>query len=204
VTVRIPRRPRAAVAFHAAALAPDEVAIDEGIPTTTPGRTLLDLAPLLPSAALARAVEAAELNRLYAGAPLAELIDRHPGRPGVPKLRRILGRPITRTRSDLEARFLELVRAAGLPNPEVNGLVELPGRRVEVDFVWRSQRLVVEIDGGSVHATSFAFERDRARDRALHAAGLTVIRVTERQLDREPGALTADIRLLLGSRGTSR
>lgn len=199
VTARGARRSRATIAFHLAALAADEVTEEEGIPVTTPARTLLDLAPLLPSPALARAVERAEVEPVAAGAPLTELIDRHGQRAGVPKLRAILADPIRRTRSDLEARFVELARASGLPRPEINGLVDLPDRRVEADLVWRAQRLVVELDVFATHGSTFAFERDRARDRALQAAGWTVIRVTDRQLIGERAAIVADLRRVLGA-----
>jgi len=44
-----------------------------------------------------------------------------------------------------------------------------------------------------------AFERDRARDRALHAAGWRVLRITWRQLHREADAVAADLGVLLRS-----
>jgi very-short-patch-repair endonuclease len=57
---------------------------------------------------------------------------------------------------------------------------------------------VVELDGRTVHDTAAAFERDRARDRRLHAAGWRVVRITWRQLREEPEALAADLRAVLG------
>ena len=59
----------------------------------------------------------------------------------------------------------------------------------EVDFVWRAQKLVVEVDGYAFHGHRAAFERDRAKDQVLMAAGYRVIRVTWRQLEREPLAV---------------
>ncbi len=101
------------------------------------------------------------------------------------------------TRSELEERFLEFVASAGLPRPEVNAPVQVAGAWIEVDCLWRAQRVVVELDGRAVHATGTAFERDRARDRALQVAGWRPVRVTWRQLAREPLALEADLRVLL-------
>ena len=63
--------------------------------------------------------------------------------------------------------------------------------RHEVDFLWSSQRLVVEVDGFTYHASRAAFERDRLRDAELQAAGYRVIRVTWLQIERRPLALTA-------------
>jgi len=83
-----------------------------------------------------------------------------------------------RTRSDLEALFLALIRHHRLPPPEVN--VKLG--RWTVDFLWRSQSLVVETDHWAYHRGSVAFEEDHARDLDLRAEGLTVLRFTDRQL----------------------
>jgi very-short-patch-repair endonuclease len=60
-----------------------------------------------------------------------------------------------------------------------------------VDAVWPRQRLVVEVDGRTFHASRDAFERDRARDAELQAHGYRVIRVTWRQLSARPEVLTA-------------
>lgn len=76
--------------------------------------------------------------------------------------------------------------------------LRLGSRWIEADCVWREQRLIVELDGHASHATAAPYERDRARDRALVAAGWRVARITWRQLHREPGALEADLRALLG------
>ncbi|MGI8597281.1 MAG: endonuclease domain-containing protein [Thermoleophilaceae bacterium] len=59
--------------------------------------------------------------------------------------------------------------------------------------------LVVELDGHAAHSPRTAFERDRARDRALHAAGWRVLRITWRQLHREADAVAADLGVLLRS-----
>jgi hypothetical protein len=34
-----------------------------------------------------------------------------------------------------------IVEQAGIPAPEVNATLELEGRRIEVDFLWRRERL---------------------------------------------------------------
>jgi very-short-patch-repair endonuclease len=67
----------------------------------------------------------------------------------------------------------------------------------EVDLLWREQRLIVEVDGFAYHSTRAAFERDRARDAALQAAGYRVVRLTWRQIIDEPHALVAQLAVLL-------
>ena len=94
------------------------------------------------------------------------------------------------TRSELERRFLDLVRSASLPSPVTNGLVD----GYEVDFHWPDARLIVETDGRETHATPLAFERDRERDLELTLAGWRVIRITWRQLRDAPERIVALLR----------
>jgi hypothetical protein len=104
-----------------------------------------------------------------------------------------LGEPVAPhgPRSPLEAAFLELCPTEPIVNGTVAGL--------EVDFHWPQARLVVETDGHEHHGTRAAFERDRARDQALVAAGWTVLRFTYRQVLEEP-ARVRDVLLSVRSR----
>jgi very-short-patch-repair endonuclease len=101
----------------------------------------------------------------------------------------------TLTRSDLEEMFLAFYRHHRLPRPEVNLHVEA----YEADFVWRSRRVIVEMDGYAGHRTRRAFERDRVRDAEHVLAGYRVLRITHRRLVREPGTVAAQLRRLLGT-----
>jgi very-short-patch-repair endonuclease len=81
------------------------------------------------------------------------------------------------TRSELEAIFLDLVRQAGLPDPQANlPLTALGHVRLDPDFAWPACRLVVETDGWETHRTRAAFKRDRRKDAALVADGWRVMR----------------------------
>jgi very-short-patch-repair endonuclease len=99
-------------------------------------------------------------------AALRELLDRH---------------DITLTDSELERRFLPIARRAGLPPPltqqDVNGF--------RVDFYWPELGLVVETDGLRYHRTPAQQAKDRHRDQAHAAAGLTALRFTHGQVVRE-------------------
>ncbi len=75
--------------------------------------------------------------------------------------------------------------------------LNLEGVRIEVDFLWAEERLVIETDGAATHATPCAFGRDRWRDQLLVAAGHRVIRVTWGQLADEPEALLARVLRIL-------
>jgi hypothetical protein len=181
------------VIVHRAALTAREVMEMRGIALTKPGRTLVDLADVLPRRTLERALDEAAYLRLD-----LEALEPRPGRRGAGRLAAVLARHTvgsTRTRGELEERMLALCRGAGLPAPEVNGDV----MGYEIDFVWREARLVVETDGWEAHGTRAAFERDRRRDAALVAAGWRVVRITWQRLEREPAGVARELRRLLAA-----
>jgi very-short-patch-repair endonuclease len=192
----------AGIRVHSARIPEDELTERDGIPVTILPRTLLDLATVVPAHQVERAINEAEIQGLGNSLSLLDLLERYPGRRGVRAIRTILANldlGIFVTRSELEALFLELVRRAGLPRPEVNVVIQVEGRHFECDCVWRAERVIVELDGRDVHSTRAAFERDRDRDRILQVAGWRIIRVTWRQLHEQPEALANDLRRLLGS-----
>lgn len=168
-------------------LGPDEVTHRDGIPLTKPARTLVDLAGAADHRTLERAVAAALNARLVDGAELASALKRHAGRAGSGRLRSMLEQEQSpaRTRSEAEERFLSLIRSGQLPDPGVN--VTVSG--YEVDFFWPVERFVVEVDGFAWHASAGRFEADRRRDAVLASAGVRVMRVTWRQIVKEPAAL---------------
>jgi very-short-patch-repair endonuclease len=167
----------------------DEVTVRDNIPITTPERTLYDLAGLVSDRELERSVGETFALRLAQRPRILALLDRYAGRRGATRLRKLLQEEssIALCRSEAEERFLELIRKAGLARVQANVIVA--GHKV--DFVWRTERLVVEIDGRAFHATKRKFEGDRRRDADLVAAGLRVIRVTWRQIMNEPEVLIA-------------
>ena len=89
------------------------------------------------------------------------------------------------TRSDLERRFLRLLRSHELPLPEVNQRLG----PYEVDFLWRAECLIVELDGYAYHSDRASFVRDRAKDRHLTARGFTVLRFADSEIDAAPETL---------------
>jgi very-short-patch-repair endonuclease len=186
--------------WHCGVLPADERTVRDGIPVTSVPRTLLDLACVAPRETLERAVNEAEFRRYDDALSLPALLARYPRRHGTAALRAIVGAGgigTLRTRSELERAFLSFVRRHRLPRPELNAAIWLGDRFVEADCIWRASRLVVELDARATHGTVAAFERDRARDRALHVAGWRTIRVTERQLAAGGPDLARDLRALL-------
>jgi very-short-patch-repair endonuclease len=164
-------------------LRPDDVTTHEGIPVTTPTQTLIDLAVTLDARHLERAVNEADKLDLVDPATLLESLDRYTAREGVGRLRDMLGAQVFRlTDSELERRFLRLVRRAKVPMPQTGA--RLNG--FKVDFFWPDLGLVVETDGLRYHRTPAQQGRDRVRDQAHTAAGLTTLRFTHSQVVSDP------------------
>jgi len=161
----------------------------DGIPVTTIVTTLLDLAQVLPPGRVETALNEADRQDLIDIESLRETLDRSTGKRGVRVLRMLVGdhRP---TDSWLERRFLRLVTDAGLPRPLTQQVVN--GFRV--DFWWPQFRLVVETDGLRYHRTPAQQTRDRERDQAHVAAGLTVLRFTYEQIRADPARVVATLR----------
>jgi very-short-patch-repair endonuclease len=168
--LRIHRRP---------SLQERDTTTEYGIPVTTPVQTLIDLSLRLDRRGIERAINEADKYDLVHPPELRAALDERVGEPGVAKLRHILDRRTFRlTKEELERRFLPLARSAGLPVPLTGQIVN----EFEVDFYWPDLGLVVETDGLRYHRTPAEQARDRLRDQAHTAAGLTQLRFTHEQV----------------------
>jgi very-short-patch-repair endonuclease len=154
----------------------DEVTLVDGMPITTPARTLLDIAETETARVVEQAYAKALRMRLVTPDMMLDIVERHPNHRGAPLWRRLLaehGAPAF-TRSEAEEKLLDIARSARLPRPELN--VQVLGH--ELDFVWRDARVVAEVDGYAFHASARSFAADRRRDAELTAAGYRVLRFT--------------------------
>jgi very-short-patch-repair endonuclease/predicted transcriptional regulator of viral defense system len=169
-----------------------------GIPVTSPARTVLDLAAELDRAGLEQLVAEGLRTKLFTEGDLLDQLKRNRGRAGTAALRAVrdhTGGPKF-TRSRAEHILLTALREARLPEPEVNAPVD----GVEVDLLWRDERLIVEVDDYRYHADRHAFQADRDRSNALQLRGFVVLRVTWRDLTERPAVVTARIRQALRRR----
>jgi very-short-patch-repair endonuclease len=193
VTVRTKRgRARRGLRIHrTSTLQADEVTDHQGIPVTTPSRTLLDLAATLPRRALERALDEAEVQELYDLTSLTAIARAHAGERGARALTEALDHDAgtTLTDSELEELMLALCDEHRLERPKPQ--TRVAGLRV--DFYFAAARLVVETDGYRYHRTRRAFERDRERDAILARAGYRTLRFTHRQLTKRAAEVAATI-----------
>lgn len=142
-----------------------EATLWRGVPVTSVARTLVDLARELGEAELARAAHEAEIRFGTTPSDVEAVRATRPRNAGAGRLRRVVHGDVAVTLSRLESRFLERLRSASLPLPEMNR--PAGGRRV--DCRWADPGLTVEIDSYRYHRSRHAWERDRLREREAYA-----------------------------------
>jgi hypothetical protein len=180
-----PRRQGGLMVFRSRCLA-GETTQHMGIPITTPERTLVDICGGMSPKRAGRCLREALRLRTTTTAEVLRCVERHGGRPSViaSLASRYATLPYGRTRSDAEARALELLHDAGAELPAVN--VRIGGE--EADLAWLGRRLIVEIDGPQYHQ----FRDEDARKTAVwQARGFDVRRVPSGIVYDDPDAFVA-------------
>jgi very-short-patch-repair endonuclease len=182
-----------------------DVTTVEGIPITTPARTLIDLASVAPR----EAVEEAMDDALRRGMVSVGLLRRRlgaigrPGRPGVALMRVLLDArdPSTAVpQSVLERRLLRALDRGGLPTPLLQHEIRQDDRLVAVvDFAYPEARLAIEADGYRWHSGRIRWDHDRARRNRLTLLGWRIIHVTWTDLTRRPAATIEAVRRALAA-----
>ncbi len=171
-----------------------------GIPVTTPTRTVLDIAAVVPPWTTERVLDAALRGRLTSVEALAELVDdlSRQGKRGVKLVRRLVeARADWKgiTESELEDRFRRLVQAEALPLPLAQFDVRVDGKFLaRVDFAYPEQLVAVELDGYAYHSDQVAFARDRERQNRVLMAGFKLLRYTARDLIHRPEQVAFELR----------
>jgi very-short-patch-repair endonuclease len=167
-------------------IAPADIRIHEGLPVTSPARTLLDVAPTLTDRDVESLLdEGLFVLRILTRAHVSDVLARAGAHPGRARLARVAGDRTRSTKTDSppEEALLALIRAAGLPEPEL----QFPILGYRLDFYWPKLRLAVEVDAYGTHGSRSRFEADRRRDaRLLTEKGIVVVRITELAIDTRP------------------
>lgn len=202
-TVTVPHRHSkvfAGVIVHQSTdLADDQLVSIRGLKTTTPERTIIDLAAsvsevrldwILDRALSSSIVDLDKLSFLFAS------LGRR-GKPGTGAMRRMLekrGQPYQLPDTVLEQRLLSIIENAGLPRPEPQftppWLLPTAGR---VDLGYPEKKLIIEGDSRKWHLLLESFENDRQRDNQAQLAGWRILRFTWRQITQEPEMIAATV-----------
>lgn len=173
----------------------------KGMPVTTVAQTLLDYAAGASLNRVRKALANAEYHELLVLAEVQPLVGR--GRPGSARLREALERHQPRlalTRSQLEETLIEMCERSAISVPDVNAKVE----GWTVDFLWREEGVVVEVDGYGNHHTPAQVDRDRRKELTLRAAGLVVNRYSRQQVEGSGGLVIDDVKATLADRARER
>jgi hypothetical protein len=170
------------IVAHRARLVDRDVTVRFGIPVTSVGRTLLDLAGVVPDAVLVRSIDEA-LRRHGAGAArlLAQLDDGgHDRRRGRGVLREHL---VSRSQHGVPdsvgvQRVFRWIASAGLPAPTCNYPVVVGGRQRFLDLAYPELKIDIEFNGWEHHQMRSRMDDDHARTSELELAGWLVLVVT--------------------------
>lgn len=176
----------------------EDLVLVEGIPVTSPVRTIIDLARAESAKRLTTVIDGALRDRLITEERLLRRIAelRTQGRYGIPKLLAVI-EGVERSRgghSWLERRYLELTAGAGLPRPEVQRhLGRVDGRLIRVDCFYADADLVVELLGYRWHRSRSQMTRDAERVNRLQLDGRLVLQFTYDQVTLGPDAVLATV-----------
>ncbi|MGQ0804054.1 MAG: type IV toxin-antitoxin system AbiEi family antitoxin domain-containing protein [Actinomycetota bacterium] len=174
-----------------------EHAVHHRIPCTSVARTLADVSGRMSVPALGAATDHGtrqgllrldDLRRCVAGLPPAP--GRRPKRVQIVLVRRLAG--YDPGESELEMRVMRAIVEAGLPEPVPQYWVRLGSRRCRIDLAYPELKLAIEVDGWVAHGTRTAFDRDRARQNDLVAAGWRPIRFTSSWTNAEIAATVSE------------
>jgi very-short-patch-repair endonuclease len=170
----------------------------DGIPVTTPSRTVVDLAKVLDPDQLEAVLDHTLAERIVSVRSLTTTLASRPsrGRRGTALLARLLAqRPAGRApESRFESRLLRALTAFGLPHPTTQYSVRLPnGRTARLDFAYPEALLAVEADSYRHHSSMTAWSRDRVRHNELMTLGWRVLPVTFRDLLSDPAAVADQV-----------
>ena len=181
-----------------ARLAPTYV---DDIPAQAPAWVLLELAGLLGRRALEIALDEAFATGRVNRDEVRAVLEARPHAAGAGVLAALLrargvGNP---SGSVGQERLLALIRAAGLPDPEMDAQI---GGGFSADMFWPDARVACEYDSFRWHATRSAWARDRRKDAHCRQAGIALVRVSDEDLGDGGLRVIATLARLIASRVT--
>ena len=164
-----------------------------GIPVTTVAQTVANLAAELDDDQLARVFH--EANVRYGTTPAHVEAVMRPNAPGAGKLKCVMRGDTRVTLSELERRFLKLLRAESLPLPETN---RRAGTK-RVDCRWPDHHLTVELNSYRFHNSRYSWEQDYQRQREARKRGDAFRPYTWADVFEDPAPMMEELRELLSA-----
>jgi very-short-patch-repair endonuclease len=187
---------RSGVICHAAELPKAHVTDLYGIPLTTAGRTVIDIARkssfmegvvVADSALHERHTSKAELRRVLASCPRW---------PGIAQASEVVDFASGLAESVFESCARVVFRDQRLPSPELQvPILGQDGTHIaRVDFFWRRAGVIAEADGLLKYDSGQRAIAERQRDRLLHEAGYEIVHFTWKELFADPARVAGRIR----------
>jgi very-short-patch-repair endonuclease len=195
------RNHRCGAIVHRSIVPGVDVSVVDAIPVTTPTRTLIDIAALLPRDVVEEALDDALRRKLTTVARMRWRIDASAGRgrQGIGVVRALVAdRAHGRApESVFETRLLRKLRAAGLADAVRQHPIYDGNRLVAVvDFAFPDARIAIEADGYKWHSGRARWQRDLARRNRLTDLGWKMVHATWDDLNDDE--LTRRVGRLLG------
>jgi hypothetical protein len=181
--------------------------VRNGIPTTDPLRTVVDLGAELAVSDLSDVLDRSLATRLITLRGVVAELNRlsRQGRPGLGHLRLVItecglaGAPHP---SVLESRTLRLLIDHGLPVPAIE-VTAGPDGEYRLDFADPVIKLAIEVDGYVRHFTPEHQRRDHRRRNRLNASGWHTLVFTWIDITRHPHEVAAQIQATRRSMGAT-
>lgn len=189
---------RAGMRVRRAALPLHDVVRIHGIRATGAVRTVAELCGRLE---LVEAVVIADAFLHARKARVSQLMawaDANAGRPGMKRLRKVLGFAERASESPMESRLRMVLLLGGLPRPRAQVAIHShDGRFIgRPDLYYDEARLGIEYDGG-IHRNQLA--EDNRRQNNLLREGVRLLRFTSADVLQNPASIVLQVRALLGS-----
>jgi hypothetical protein len=157
----------------------DEITIIDGVPVTTPARTVLDLGCWYPMTSAVAAIDSLARATEFKTADVELLAQRYPGRRGIARARQAFTLFDAGAQSPKETWLRVVLVNAGLPRPQTQIPVrdETGNAIAYLDMGWEEVKVAVEYDGDQHRSDRYQYHWDVRRSEILHRLGWTVIRV---------------------------
>ncbi len=121
---------------------------------------------------------------------------RNKGRHGSPAARSLLRAADSGAHSEAERLLVGLLRQAGITGWKANQRLG----RWEIDVLFRSPKIAIEVDGLAFHTDPEAFQRDRVKQNDLALMGYQILRFTWLDLTEYADRVLAEITFALSHR----
>jgi len=191
-------RSRADRRIHCSVVPEPEMRRLRGLTVTSPSRTWIDLAAVVPAGALL-ALTDQMLARRFPADEFPRILARARGRRGVALARSVLECADPLAGSPMESVLRWLIHEAGLPRPVLQHVIRDAGGAFlgQVDLAWPLHRVVVEFDG-DLHRERRVFVKDLRRQNGIILSGWRLLRFSSADVLGRPAAVIGTLGQALG------